>query len=158
MLVYGAIVVSWVILLSLYKMKKIKLPLITVAVLYLFAVAFGLTYEFTLGEVLSLYHYYDPESSAYWILLMGVFAYPIYHVLYANWLEAPIRFTRWLLYTSLWVLLMLASEYWSIANKVVVLTGWRIWPWSIVTYGTIFVCDTLLFLWIGSKVKRVGRI
>lgn len=153
MIVYGTILFSWLVVALLYRFHLIRLEPILIVFIYLFGIAYGLTYEFTLGQWFGLYHYYkDPDASAYWILLMGVFSYPVYHVLYVNWAVYQRTFVNWLLYTMLCTAVLLFSEYWSVNMGVVVFTGWRIWPWSIVTYTTAFVGDTLIYSWMRRKL------
>ncbi|MCL6459180.1 MAG: hypothetical protein K6T85_14335, partial [Gorillibacterium sp.] len=133
--IYGCVVFFIITLIFLYKREKIKLTAHFVVIVYLLAVAFGLSFEMAFGIHMKLFHYYQPSESPYWILLMGLIVYPAFHIVYLNLLLVPeLHLSRWLIHTVLWIAFMISFEYVTILLKIVVFTGWDMWPWSIVTY------------------------
>ncbi|HQL36058.1 MAG TPA: hypothetical protein PLG67_05620, partial [Bacillota bacterium] len=57
----------------------------------------------------------------------------------------PERIKPAVVYTFIWIILLLAFEILSLYARTIVFTGWRIVPWSIVTYIFTFVWVNLLF-------------
>lgn len=145
MIIYSTLISSWALFVYLFVKRAIRLNPKECMILFVFGAVYGLLYEFIFGEWMGLYYYYSPAESAYWILVMNVLVYPIYHVLYANWLENHTTFWGWAQYTALWMLAMLVSEFLTIQWKVIVLTGWQIWPWSFVTYLSVYLLDTIIY-------------
>lgn len=129
---YGIIIISWIVFLLVIRERRLKMR-------YLFLWAayslFSLTYEVLFGEILNLYYYISPEKSLLYILLASYFLYPLIAVVYAIYLP---EIKRSLLYTCGWIVFVLLLELGSIYTKTIVLTGWRIIPWSIITYVLTF--------------------
>lgn len=155
MIVYLCMAATFLGLFLLYRFRLIRLSARFTFIVYLLAVAFGLTFEIGLGIQLELFHYYNVKDSPYWILIMALFFYPIYHIVYIALLAPSLTVRRWLLHTVLWIGFMLVFEYVTICLDVVVLTGWAIWPWSLLTYVSVYVLDTLLYLWMRPALQTV---
>jgi len=110
---------------------------------------YSLLYETTLGEYLELYHYINPENSLFYIILSAVLIYPIIEVIYTIFL--PEKAYSAIIYTATWLVLMLIFELASIYTKTIVLTGWKIVPWSIITYFITFCWINLLFRYMKKR-------
>jgi hypothetical protein len=113
------------------------------------AIGYSLLYETTLGEYLELYHYINPEHSLFYIILSAVLIYPIIEVIYTIFL--PEKAYSAIIYTTVWLVLMLALELISIYTKTIVLTGWKVIPWSIITYIITFSWINLLFRYMKKR-------
>lgn len=157
MIVYICLAVTLAAVLILIKLGKIKLTPRFTLIVYLLAVAFGLTFEIGLGIYLGLFHYYNVKDSPFWILLMALFFYPAYHIVYIGLLAPNLTVKRWLIHTLLWTVFMLAFEYGTIRLDIVVLTGWLIWPWSPLTYIIVYGLDTLIYLWMRPAMRTVNE-
>lgn len=137
---YGSIAAVWIVFLILAVKKPLTLKHVMVAIT---AMGYSLLFETSLGEYLGLYYYINPEHSLFYIILSAVLLYPIIEVVYTMFL--PDRAYPAILYTTVWIALMLIFELISIYTKTVVFTGWRLIPWSIITYLVTFGWINLLF-------------
>lgn len=137
---YGSIAAVWIIFLLCSLSKPINFKNIMVAIA---AVGYSLLFETTLGEYVGLYYYINPSKSLFYIIIAAVFLYPVIEVIYTMYL--PEKAKPAAVYTVIWILLMLAFELLSVYARTVVLTGWRVIPWSIVTYIVTFGWINLLF-------------
>lgn len=129
---YGAILLTWIIYLLVIGKKQILLRHLLVWIAYSL---YSLTYEIIFGIILHLYYYIIPEESAVYILLSSLFFYPVKIVLYILFLPEG---RRALWYTAIWILALLALEIVSVLTKTIVFTGWKIMPWSLITYIVTF--------------------
>ena len=137
---YGSIAAVWIVF-SLCALKKaITFKHIMVAIA---AMGYSLLYETTLGEYFGLYHYINRSNSLFYIIVSAVFIYPVIEVIYTMFL--PKKANSAIIYTVIWIVIMLIFELLSIYTRTVVLTGWRVVPWSIVTYIFTFGWINLLF-------------
>jgi hypothetical protein len=110
---------------------------------------YSLLYETVFGELMKLYHYITPEKSLKYIILSALLIYPIIEVIYTLFL--PEKPKAALIYTTAWTVFMLAFEVASFYTGTVVLTGWRVIPWSIVTYAVTFGWINLLFRYMKKR-------
>jgi hypothetical protein len=69
--------------------------------------------------------------------------YPVIDVIYTFFL--PERAYPTIIYTAAWTACMLVFEFASFYTRTVVLTGWKVFPWSIITYIITFAWINLLF-------------
>ena len=143
---YGAIAVAWIIFLICILKKPITFKHIMVAIA---GMGYSLLYETALGEYAGLYHYINQSDSLFYIIVSGVFLYPVIEMLYALFL--PERIKPAIAYTVIWIILLLAFEILSLYTRTIVFTGWRIVPWSVVTYIFTFVWVNLLFRYLKKK-------
>ncbi|HWQ29635.1 MAG TPA: hypothetical protein VN549_01490 [Negativicutes bacterium] len=107
------------------------------------AIGYSLLFETSLGEYAGLYYYIDKENSLFYIILAAVLLYPVIDVIYTLFL--PERAYPAIIYTAVWTACMLVFELTSFYTRTVVLTGWRVFPWSIITYIITFAWINLLF-------------
>lgn len=106
------------------------------------SVGYSLTYEIIFGDRLNLYYYINPGESTLYIVLGGLLLYPVLNMLYVHF--QPQAFKPMLIYTSVWIVAMLGLEQVSFLTETVVLTGWKPFPWSIVTYLVTYLLINLL--------------
>ena len=143
---YGAIAAAWIIFLICALKKSISFKHIIVAIA---GMGFSLLYETALGEYAGLYHYINQSDSLLYIIISGVFLYPVIEMLYALFL--PERIKPAIVYTVICIMLLLVFEILSLYTRTIVFTGWRIVPWSIATYILTFVWVNLLFRYLKKK-------
>ena len=143
---YGSIAAVWSVFFICAVKRPPTLKHIMIAIT---AMGYSLLFETTLGEYLGLYHYINPENSLFYIIVSAVFLYPIIEVLYTMFL--PVKAYPAIIYTAAWLVLMLFFELISIYTKTVVLTGWRVMPWSIITYLITFTWINLLFRYLKKR-------
>jgi len=134
---YGNIIVFWILIILTFRKKGLRLRNIF---LWVFYSLYSLTYEVFFGEIFHLYYYISYSQSIAYILIASYFLYPPAALIYAIYM--PDKGMR-VVYTCVWIVLLLALELASIYTKTIVLTGWRIIPWSIITYIASY---TLIFL------------
>lgn len=91
---------------------------------------YSVVFELVFSEMLHLYYYIYPSQSIFYILLASLFLYPAAAVLYVYYL--PKGKVLW--YTAMWIIVMQIIEIITVYTGTLVLTGWRIIPWSPVTY------------------------
>jgi hypothetical protein len=107
------------------------------------AMGYSLLYETILGEYSELYYYINKENSLLYIVLSAVLLYPEIEVIYTLFL--PEKAYPAIFYTGIWIILMLIFELVSFYTGTVVLTGWKVIPWSVVTYMVTFLWINLLY-------------
>ena len=130
---YGIMLAQWLVFLLTLGRKPFRLRhliLLTVYGLY------TLTFDCVFGEVLKLYYYIHPMDSLAYILQASILKYPITTGLYVFYLPQG-RKVVW--YTAGWIVFLLLLELLSFATKTIVLTGWNVVPWSIITYVVSFL-------------------
>jgi len=127
----------------------IKPPTFKHLVIAIAAVGYSMLYETFLGEYNGLYYYINPEKSLIYIIMSAILIYPVLEVIYSMFL--PERLFPTLVYTAAWIALMLAFELASLYAGTVVLTGWRVIPWSIVTYIVTFIWINLLLRYMKKR-------
>lgn len=135
---YGTILILWLVLPIAVGKRPFKVRHLLVWITYSL---YSLVYEITFGEVLNLYYYISPEESIVYILLGSLFLYPVKMVLYVLFL--PQKKVLW--YTAGWIILVQILELISLYTKTIVLTGWKVVPWSpityLITYLLVFLAD-----------------
>lgn len=137
---YGSIVLVCIIFLICALKKIITFKHIMI---YITGIGYSLLYETVLGEYSGLYHYINKSDSLFYIIISGVMLYPVIDMIYAVFLPEKVKPA--LIYTLIWIALLLISELLSLHTGTIVFTGWRLIPWSIVTYIFTFVWINLLF-------------
>jgi len=137
---YISIAVTWLIFLVCAVKKKLALKHILIGIT---AMGYSLLYETVLGEYTGLYYYINKENSLLYIILSAVLLYSEIEVIYTLFL--PENISAAVYYTVAWIALMLVFELASFYTGTVVLTGWKVVPWSIVTYLFTFLWINLLF-------------
>ncbi len=143
---YGSIGAIWVAFFVCAVKKPLTFKHIMV---FIAAIGYSLLFEASLGEYAGLYYYINPEDSLFYIIVSAVLIYPINEVIYTMFL--PEKAYPAVMYTAAWIVLMLAFELTSIYTRTVVLTGWRVMPWSIVTYIVTFSWINLLFRYLKKR-------
>lgn len=148
---YVSIIAVWILLaISLY-FKPLKPNSIIIGIA---TTAYALVYDITLGHHFGLYYYIDPQGSVSYMVLAGMFLYPVLNIIYTLFL--PDKRNDVLIYTGIWIIAMLVFEYASILTKTIVFTGWQPIPWSFVSY---IVTYTLVYLFYRNLEKReAGRM
>ncbi|HWR60293.1 MAG TPA: hypothetical protein VN580_01695 [Clostridia bacterium] len=137
---YVSVAAVWIVFLICAAKKSFTLRHILIAIT---AMGYSLLYETILGEYIGLYYYINKENSLLYIILSAVLLYPEIEIIYTFFL--PERTYSAVMYTIAWIILMLAFELASLYTRTVVLTGWRVIPWSVVTYIFTFLWINILF-------------
>lgn len=137
---YISIAAAWAALLALSIKRPPSLRHLMVVIA---AIGYSLLFETSLGEYAGLYYYIDKENSLFYIILAAVLLYPVIDVIYTFFL--PERAYPAIFYTTAWTACMLIFELASFSTHTVVLTGWKVFPWSIITYMVTFAWINLLF-------------
>ncbi|MHB1392158.1 MAG: hypothetical protein ACYCYE_03600 [Clostridia bacterium] len=143
---YGSIAAVWVVLFICALKKSLTFKHIMVVIA---AVGYSLLFETLLGKYAGLYYYINPEDSLFYIIVSSVLLYPIINVIYTIFL--PEKAYPAAMYTAAWIVSMLAFELASLYTRTVVLTGWRVIPWSIITYIVTFSWINLLFRYLKKR-------
>ncbi len=132
---YCSILIFWIALFIVARIRPFKLHHLFLWLIYSL---YSLCFEAFFGEVLKLYYYIAPGASILFILLGSLLLYPLTAVLYV--LLFPKKMVLW--YTVGWIVLLQGLEIVSIYTRTIVLTGWRIIPWSPLTYliSFLFIC------------------
>jgi len=102
----------------------------------LISAAFSVIFDTFFGKYLGLYYYVSKESSIVYMVIAGIFIYPVINMLYVMFL--PDNRNSALVYTIMLFVGMLIFEYLSIITRTLVFTGWKPIPWSIITYAFTF--------------------
>ena len=126
---YISAAVLWILFLLLVRSRDLRLSHIIIGIT---TAAISLAYDTILGEVLGLYHYINTTVSPVYLVLGGIFIYPVLNMVFVIFLPQRKRIA--FAYTSGWIIAMLLFEYASLITKTVVFTGWEPFPWSFVTY------------------------
>lgn len=142
---YGSIFVFLIAFLLVIGKKQFKLNHLFLMISYSL---YNLIFETVFGEVLGLYYYIDKKYSLIYIILAAVFVYPVIAALYVFFLT---KGTKVLWYTLTWVIFLLFIETITLYTKTIILTGWRVIPWSVLTYMVSF---WLIYLF-NYYIKRV---
>ncbi len=136
---YGSILIIWIILLIVLGKRPFKVHHLFIWITYSL---YSLVFEIVFGEILKLYYYITPEESMVYILIGSLFLYPVKMVLYVFFL--PRKKVLW--YTAGWIIFVQVLELVSLYTKTIVLTGWKVVPWSPITYLV-----TYLFLFLADR-------
>lgn len=124
---YGSILVLWIVFLIAVGKRPFKVRHVFIWITYSL---YSLVYEVIFGDILNLYYYITPEDSIIYILLGSLFLYPVKMILYLLFL--PSKKVLW--YTAGWIVFVQILELISMYTKTVVMTGWKVIPWSQITY------------------------
>ncbi|MEA4849507.1 MAG: hypothetical protein VB106_19940 [Clostridiaceae bacterium] len=143
---YGSIAALWIIFFICTLKKPITFKYIMIAIT---GMGCSLLFDTSLGEYAGLYYYISKSGSLFYILISGVFLYPVIEVIYAMFL--PEKVEPAIIYTFIWLVLMIAFELLSLYTRTVVFTGWRLVPWSIATYLFTYGWINLLFRYMKKK-------
>lgn len=149
---YVSIAVIWVIFLILIYFKPIRLSNIIIGIT---SIAYSLIYEIILGEYLKLYYYINPKNSILYIVISSIFLYAILNIVYTLFL--PKKIINILIYTSLWIVMMLLFENATLLSKTIVFTGWKLVPWSITTYLFTYTWVFFFYTYLSKRVGPEGR-
>ena len=137
---YISIAAIWIVFLICAVKRQLTLRHLMVAIA---GMGYSLLYETALGEYSGLYYYINKENSLLYIVLSAVLLYPEIEVIYTLFL--PEKAYSAIFYTGIWIILMLIFELVSFYTGTVVLTGWKVIPWSVVTYMVTFLWINLLY-------------
>lgn len=130
---FGTVIVLLVLLILIIGKKGFRFCNLF---LWFFYSLYSLTYEILFSEIFHLYYYISYSQSIIYILIASFFLYPPIVLIYVMYMPRK----EWrVLYTCGWIALILVLELTSIYTKTIVLTGWRIVPWSIITYVLTYI-------------------
>ncbi len=145
---YGSIAIAWLLFLWAAGRKKPGLHDILIGIV---SVAFSLAFEILLGTYARLYYYIDPPYDIPYMVAASILLYPLLNTLYVLFL--PKKTKTALLYTVFWIAAMLVFEWASILTGTVVLTGWKMVPYSYLTYVLTYSWIYPLYRYLNSKYK-----
>ena len=97
---------------------------------------YNLIFELIYGEIFGLYYYIERTHSLIYIIIASVFLYPVIAVLYVSFYPEE---KRALWFTLGAIVIMLFLEMASLNTRTIVLTGWKVIPWSVIAYIVSFV-------------------
>jgi len=97
---------------------------------------YNLIFELIYGEIFGLYYYIERTHSLIYIIIASVFLYPVIAVLYVSFLPGR---KKALWFTLGAIVIMLFLEMASLNTRTIVLTGWKVIPWSVIAYIVSFV-------------------
>lgn len=143
---YTYMVLIWALLLISIRFKPVNFNHFVVGIA---TVAYSLTYEIILGNWLGFYYYLNKENSALYIVLSGIFIYPILNILYVFFFPKNSKYL--LHYTGVWIIAMLLFEYVTVIQRIVIMTGWKPIPWSIATYAFTYLWIILLYRYLEKR-------
>lgn len=143
---YGSIVAVWIVFLICTRKKSINVKNIMIAIA---AIGYSLLFDTLLGEYFGLYHYINQSNSLIYIIISALLLYPVIEVIYTMFL--PEGTYHIIIYTTVWILLLLAFELASLYTRTIIFTGWKVIPWSIVTYIFTFSWINLLFRYMKKR-------
>lgn len=116
------------------------------------SIAYSMVYEILFGDRFKLYYYINPEVSTLLILISAIFIYPLLNVIFT--LFIPQKIKSILLYSSLWTVVMLIFEFLSVKAGTVVFIGWRMFPWSVLTYIVTFGWIILFYRYLEKRIIK----
>ena len=116
-------------------------------------ISYSLIYEMAFSDRLKLYYYINPKDSNLYVLLSGIFIYPLLNIMFTLFL--PVKIKRIVVYTLFWIIFMLLFEYINLTGKTIVFTGWKPIPWSIVTYLITYTWIIYFYSYLLKKIKEV---
>jgi len=64
----------------------------------------------------------------------------------------PKKHKNALVYTAGWIVALLLFEYASLLTKTIVFTGWKPFPWSIVTYIVAYAWIYFFYRFLANKI------
>jgi hypothetical protein len=114
-------------------------------------IAYSLTYDVIFGNQLGLYFYLDRGNSTFYMVLSGTLIYPFLNILYVLFLPDKRKYI--LPYTGAYIIAMLLFEYLTVIQRIIIMTGWKPIPWSIVTYVFTYLWINLLYRYIEKKIS-----
>lgn len=135
---YGSIILVLAIFFIAFGRRQFQLRHLFLMISYSL---YNLIFELIFGEVLDLYYYINKTHSLIYTIIAAVFLYPVIAVLYVLFLP---KGKKIIWYTSGCIILILVLEIISLYTGTVVLTAWRVIPWSIITYIVSFSLIYLL--------------
>lgn len=135
---YSSIILALIALgFSLY-FRRLNLAGITIGIT---SIGYSLAFDNLFGHYFGLYYYITPKDSTMYTIIAGILLYPVLNVIYTLFL--PNQTNKVLTYTLIWIAAMMVFEHLNFAAGTVVLTGWKVIPWSvviyIVTYGWVYI-------------------
>lgn len=143
---YGSVIALLVVFLLAHTRKRFRMRHMILMIGYSL---YNLIFELVFGEILGLYYYIEKEVSLIYIILAAVFLYPLIAVLYIFFLPGGLKAY---LYTACFTAAMLLMELISLHTGTIVLTGWNIMPWSIVTYIVSFCLINIFYGFLERKL------
>ncbi len=137
---YISIAAVWIIFLILAVKRPLTLKHLMIGIT---AMGYSLLYETFFGEYIGLYYYINKENSLLYVILSAVLLYPEIEVIYTMFL--PEKLYPSIRYTAIWIVLLLIFELASLYTRTIVLTGWKVIPWSVITYIVTILWINILF-------------
>lgn len=139
---YGSITVLLAVFFTCVRRKRLGIRHMIIMMGYSL---YNLIFELVFGEIFDLYYYMEKACSLVYIIVASVFLYPLIAVLYVLYLPTGTGIFSYTLYFITGVLLL---ELIALYTRTIVFTGWKVIPWSVVTYiisfGLIYAFNRLL--------------
>jgi hypothetical protein len=147
LLFYASVAVVWLALPYIVRRKRIEAAHIITVIL---SSVYSLSFDSILGEHLKMYHYISSGISIPYMVIAGVFLYPLLNLFYLIFIPEG-GYKKILPYIAVWIFLMLVYEAASVAAGTVVFTGWKLLPWSVVIYIFTYSWMTLLYFYLQKR-------
>jgi len=144
---YSSIAVLLITFLICCNFRKLKLPNIIIG---LTTVGYSLISDILLGDQFKLFYYINPQVSTLYMILSAVLIYAVLNIAYTMFL--PKKHKNALIYTVGWIVALLLFEYASLLTKALIFTGWKPFPWSIVTYIVAYVWIYFFYSFLTKKI------
>ncbi|KPU44810.1 hypothetical protein OXPF_18960 [Oxobacter pfennigii] len=143
---YISILIIWILFFAITRNKHLDKNILIIGIA---SAVYSLIFEMTIGGHYGLYHYINPENSMIYLILASILIYPLLNMFYIIYL--PGDKNALLKYTIVWIIAMLIFELASLYTKTIVLTGWQVMPWSILTYVFTYFWINILYKYL---IKR----
>lgn len=147
---YGSMVIVWVGFAIIVCFKPLNLANIIIGIA---SIAYSMVFDVTFGGYYGLYYYISERSSLLYITLAAIFIYSFLNMAYTMFL--PKKKLSIIIYTLIWIAGMLAFELASFWTKTIAITGWRIVPWSFVTYIITYTWTYTFYRYLIGKVTAI---
>jgi hypothetical protein len=135
---------------------RYKTPDIRHLIIGITSIAYSMTYDIIFGDIFELYYYIDLRYSTLYMVIEGILLYPALNIIYTLFL--PQRLSNTLYYTIYWIAGVFLLEHITILTRTIVLTGWNVLPWSILTYIVTFLWINLLYRYLTGKFHSTSEV
>jgi len=119
------------------------------------SMAYSMTYDILFGDIFELYYYIDLRYSTLYMIIAGILLYPALNIIYTLFL--PNLLTNSIYYTIYWIAGIFLLEHITILMRTIVLTGWKVLPWSIITYIATYLWINLLYRYLTRKFPLLSE-
>ena len=135
-------------LIAVSRFKQVRLPAVTAG---LVSIGYSLIFDITFGGLLGLYYYINLDETTVFMILAAVFIYAPLDILFLVFIPSGIG--KAAAYTAAWTAGMLLLECACLSTGTLVFTGWRIFPWSFITYAATYIWIIKFYRYLDKRLK-----